>query len=258
MNSKILPVPDYPALMIENDDQNAVVIADLHLGIEHSIADAGVLVPKRTWDMQEKIIGLMKQENSERLIILGDIKHTVPRTSWQEAQELPEFFRGLLKEDIVIDIVTGNHDTGLKDLLPEEITFHDASGWSYGKTALVHGHKWPAEELLDNETMVIAHNHPVVILVDKLDVRHSYQCWVRGPVAKEKLIEHYGENAKISLQEIILIPSFTEFGSGTAINEHDRNLLGPVLKNEILDFQGAKVFLLDGTNLGNTSSLLID
>lgn len=258
MSVDIEPVIEYPALRLKTENEIVIVIADLHLGIEQMYADAGVLLPNRTWEVQEKIITLIQSEKANRLVILGDIKHTVPSTSWQEAQELPEFFRGLLRKINTIDIVPGNHDTNLKNLLPDEIIFHEASGWNFQDTAFAHGHKWPDKKLLEAKMLILAHNHPSVILVDELDVRHNYSCWVRGPPVKRKLLEHYGEDLESSLKEIILIPSFSDYGGGTVVNEKKMKLLGPFLTNGFMDIQKSKVFLTDGTYLGLVKGLILD
>jgi putative SbcD/Mre11-related phosphoesterase len=258
MHSKFEPIPDYPALQINTNSETALIIADLHLGVEHSFIEAGVRIPNRTWKLQEKLIELLEKYNISRLIVLGDIKHTVPSTSWQETQELPEFFRGLMREVDQIDIVLGNHDTNLKNILPEDIEFHDASGWKYNDMGLAHGHKWPDKDIVENEVIVLAHNHPTVVLVDELEVRHSYPCWVRGSPIKTKFTERYGDDLKVIPSELILIPSFLEFGSGTAVNSPDTKPLGPLLKNGLMDLPNSKVYLLDGSYLGLVKKLMLD
>jgi putative SbcD/Mre11-related phosphoesterase len=258
MEIDLQPISDSPALKMEHDRGTAVVVADLHLGVEHAISDAGVLIPKRTWHIQKQLIELCKAAGSDKLIILGDIKHTVPSTSWQEAQELPEFFRGLKREIKHIEIIPGNHDTNLKNLLPEDIVFHEASGLNYHGVGLAHGHKWPSEDVVNSSILVLAHNHPTIVLIDELDVHHSYPCWVRGPVNKNKLMEKYGEEAISHLKEVIIVPSFLEFGSGTVINGRDQDMLGPFLRNGLMDLPKSKVHLLDGTYLGILEKLYLN
>lgn len=253
----IEPIIDTPALRLRLGDEVVIIIADLHLGVEHAIADAGMQIPRRTWEIQEKMIDLCKKNEADRLFILGDIKHSVPGTSWQETQELPEFFRGLLREIGRIEITIGNHDTSLEKLLPEDIKLHEADGFNYAGVGLAHGHKWPSSEVVENDVLVLAHNHPTITLVDELGVSHNYPCWVRGTTVEEKLIQRYGDRFKGKKTEVILIPSFLEFGSGTVVNEKDRGLLGPFLKNGLLDLMRSSVFLLDGTNLGFIDGLRI-
>jgi metallophosphoesterase superfamily enzyme len=122
----------------------------------------------------------------------------------------------------------------------------------------VHGHKWPHEDLLEDLVLIHAHNHPTVTLIDELDVVHNYSCWVRGRCVKDRIKDHYGDDFNPVLHEIILIPSFQEHGSGTPVNEKDQQLLGPFLKNGILDLENSNVYLLDGTFLGTVDRLILD
>ena len=258
MTSDVEPIIDQPALRVKAGSETSVVVADLHLGVEHAIAEAGVRIPGRTWTIQERLIGLCSREKADKLLILGDVKHSVPGTSWQEKQELPEFFRGIQRQVGRVEIAVGNHDTYLRELLPGEIVFHEPDGFSYNGIGFVHGHMWPSKETVDNEVIVLAHNHPTITLVDELGVSHNYPCWVRGTAVPDKMKERYGDGLRTAVPEVIMIPSFLEFGSGTVVNEKDQRLLGPFLNNGFLDLMRSKVFLLDGTLLGFVESLILD
>ena len=69
-----------PALMVGK----ALVVADLHIGIEHEFRQAGLKVPSQLEGIVKRIDALIEKNKADRLIILGDVKHKVPGVSWQE------------------------------------------------------------------------------------------------------------------------------------------------------------------------------
>jgi len=68
---------------------------------------------------------------------------------------------------------------------------------------------------------------------------------------EKKVTEHYpdADPMKIAEGEFILLPSFTKTGKGVVVNG-DGSFLGPVLSNGLLLEEDARVYLLDGTDLG--------
>ncbi|MBR5999066.1 MAG: phosphoesterase, partial [Candidatus Methanomethylophilaceae archaeon] len=74
----IQPVHGLPALRVGN----ALVIADLHIGLEAQLVSKGFHITSRTEDMFDAIIGCAG--DSSKLIVLGDVKNSVPGSSKQE------------------------------------------------------------------------------------------------------------------------------------------------------------------------------
>ena len=96
------PVHNEPAAIIKKPPDvegsghgNVLILADLHYGIEFSLAQAGANLPSQTKQTTKRIIELCKKNEISELILLGDIKHTVPVTSRQEWHELPIVFEQL-------------------------------------------------------------------------------------------------------------------------------------------------------------------
>jgi hypothetical protein len=112
----ITPVFDAPLLLVEGDER-VLVAADLHLGLEHELWLGGVSIPSQTEKILARLLGFLAEIKPDRLLLLGDIKHNVPKTSWQEKREIPEFLRRLCARAIV-EIVPGNHDSNLADMAP--------------------------------------------------------------------------------------------------------------------------------------------
>ena len=57
--------------------------------------------------------------------------------------------------------------------------------------------------------------------------------------------------------ELIVLPSMTNLGSGAPVNINDTKLLGPLLSLENANLKKAKIYLMDGTYLGELGGLMV-
>jgi putative SbcD/Mre11-related phosphoesterase len=259
------PIHNEPAFLIEGMDGrdipgNVMAIADIHLGIEQSIADAGAHLPSQTNRTIERIIALCKKHSVTELILVGDVKHKVPGTSRQEWHELPEVFEQLVDVVHLVHIIPGNHDGGLRRIIPEKldnIKLYPHSGAIIFGFGFFHGHTWPEESVLRSTTILMAHNHPHVLFVDRLGGRASYPCWVRGRLNTKRALDRYPklDEDQLPEHEVIIMPAFNDLGSGTPVNNKKPEFLGPMLKNRYIDTGNAEIYLLDGTALGRLRDL---
>ena len=87
---KVIPILNEPALVVNNTIK-ALVIADVHLGIEWELYHRGFSIPSQVEKRKKRICDYLENANPDRIVLLGDIKHNVPRTSWQERKEVPDF-----------------------------------------------------------------------------------------------------------------------------------------------------------------------
>jgi len=278
--SYLRPVEPYPALLLENMSERVLVVADLHIGWEVSLAQKGIHVPSQTPKLLEKMIQLIKATTPTSIIFLGDVKHAVKKVELEEWRDVPEFFQKISEMVQDIQVVSGNHDGNLEALTTPNVRLHSSGGIAlWNKTALLHGHAWPKTNLLGCETMVMAHLHPVVTFTDELGFRMIRQVWVKARSKSRKLanslLKHMkikpqktiGKEAKkrfgIDLvdQQCIVMPSFNENLGGRSVNRRDeqgrkgRTLIGPVLRSSAVDFESAELYLLDGTYLGTVRHL---
>ncbi|MFH1444905.1 MAG: metallophosphoesterase [Nanoarchaeota archaeon] len=234
-----------PALFLEKE--KTLIVTDLHIGIEYEFYRNGVKIPSQTEKMLERIEQLLKQTSAEKLIILGDLKHKVPGSSFQEEREIPHFLRQL-KRLTKIEIVPGNHDPGIENYLPEGVTLHRNEGLLLGDTYLAHGHTWPNKKLLKAKTILLGHSHSQFEFRNKLGYRWTESVWLRAKLDKEKMKEKYSTSKDI---EIILIPPFNKLSGGYPVNRKEseekyKDFLGPVAK---MITGKKKLYLLDGTFL---------
>jgi len=238
-----------PALLVEG----CLVVSDLHLGIEKDFRRKGIKFPSQTEKMASALEELLAETGADRLFIIGDVKHNVPGTSFQEIREIPEFF-SRLSEKAVVEVVPGNHDGGLDKLLPENVTLHPSSGVRAGDFYLNHGHTWPGEDFLNCSTLITGHQHSVIEFRDGLGYVFREPVWIRGSLLREKLLKKYN-HLPDELPGIIIMPPFSGLAGGIGINSRQQgDFMGPLSK--ALDRKTAGLHLLDGTYIGTLQRLV--
>ena len=242
-----VPVLDEPALVMGKD----LIIADLHIGIERDLSQRGVTIQSQTATMVTRLVQVCRAHDIDSIWILGDLKHKLPLSSWQEEREIPGLLDRLGKEVSEVHLVLGNHDAGIMEIPDLDIQIHPSKGVSHGELGLYHGHTWPLPAVVASKCLIMAHNHAGVAMVDTLGHREVRPCWVRTRLDPEKAGEKYPD----SDPHVILMPAFNPLCWGTALNQDREKLLGPMLKNGLVDMENAEVYLLDGTLLGKLSKL---
>ncbi len=244
----ISPLLNEPALVVENTFKT-LVIADIHLGIEWELYQSGFSIPTQVEKRKKRIKDYIKKTKPERIVLLGDIKHNVPITSWQEKYEVPEFLREVASF-APLDIVPGNHDGDIEELAPENVKVHGMRGFVLDNVGYFHGHTWPDAKLLSASHVVMSHNHPTIRFTDSLGHAVSEEVWVRTHFIGKAIKEHYGAIGFMN-PEVIIMPAFNELCGGVPFNESiHEELLGPVFQNHAIELENARVFLLDGPDLG--------
>ncbi|MFO7791966.1 MAG: metallophosphoesterase [Candidatus Saliniplasma sp.] len=219
---------------------NTMIIADLHVGYERELENRGINLPSQTKAMSKEIEDMLKDGNYDQIIINGDLKHNIPSGSWQEYKEIPRLIDVCLSFVDCVHLVPGNHDGGIQQYLPSEVKIHEASGFVIDDIGVLHGHANPSEDVLKARSIVIAHSHPTVSLIDSLGQKNKMQCWIKME------FEYNGYNG-----DIVLMPHFNNLMGGISVNEN--GYLGPLLKNS--DLKNEQVHLLDGTYLGTMDKI---
>lgn len=240
------------ALVLQGD-QTAIVIGDVHVGVEAALARGGVTVPDQTQRLRERVDALVREHGATRLVVVGDLKETIARSSSSDIARLRHFVRGL---GVQVDLVPGNHDADLAWMGIEEVRMHPATGLKLEDVALTHGHVWPASEVMDARILVTSHNHPMLGLRDELGKLQKEPCWVRGPFTKAAR-ERYPMLPRGA--QFIIMPAFNELLGGTPINalrtDGKKEGLGPLMRNGLYDLAKAKVYTLDGIEVGTVKGL---
>jgi putative SbcD/Mre11-related phosphoesterase len=236
------PVPDMPALIIAGRRRWACV-ADLHLGIEASLRASGFNVPSRMPAMLASMESLAS--HADRLLILGDVKHRITHASRREDREVGHVMTRLMELFQAIVITPGNHDGGLRAVLPDGCVVASVQGTVIEQTGALHGHVWPSQKTMSASSLVMGHVHPSVLLEDSMGGRMNEKCWYRASMVAEKVLARYTSRP----EELVIVPAFNPLITGSPLNA-DGGLLGPILRNGLIDTGKARAYLLDGTNLG--------
>ncbi len=274
------PIGSEPALLLRHKTEKVVVLGDLHIGWEVTLAQQGIHIPSQTGKMLQRLLAIIDAVKPTRLLMLGDVKHSVTGAELEEWRDVPEFFEALLKRVPVIQIILGNHDGNLEPLTPSKVELIPSTGLALWKRfGLFHGHAWPTPEIIGCETLILGHLHPAVTLRDALGYRLTRPAWVMAPCDSRKLLSGVlkaaGDRVKGDAEEVlaekyhvkpaatkcIFVPPFNDFLGGRPVNSrrieetHAGEGLGPILRSGAVDIDDAEVHLLDGTYLGHVKQL---
>jgi uncharacterized protein len=249
------PMINEPALTVGS----TLVLADLHIGIEHELALSGINIPSQIERRIDRALRYLDTVKAQRVVLLGDVKHSISKTSPLERHDIPYFLRSIA-ECAPVDILPGNHDAGIEYLIPRdtrfEIEIHPSKGYCINSVGLVHGHTWPSTELLRSSYVVMGHNHPIIRLVDALGYVSSKPVWIRACFVEGVFRKRYPELGRYNNPRVIIMPAFNELLGGIAFNEASyETLLGPLFANRAILLEQAQAYLLDGTYLGTVEQL---
>ena len=252
----------------------------MHIGWEVTLAQQGIHIPSQTHKMLDRLMVIIETEKPSRLVMLGDVKHSVTGAEIEEWRDVPEFFEKLTKSVPSIQVILGNHDGNLEPLTPSSVELLNPSGIAIWKRfGLFHGHAWPAPEILGCETLICGHLHPAVTLRDALGYRLTRPAWVTASCDGKKLLAGSLKAAgikgksdpektlaerfhvKLAARRCVFVPPFNDFLGGRPVNTkrieetHAGEQLGPILRSGAVDMDDAEVHLLDGTYLGHVKQL---
>ena len=278
----VKPVADQPALLLEKGGERVLVVADLHLGWEVTLARQGIHIPSQVPRLLDKLRKILEDTHPQQLVLLGDVKHAVGKVELEEWKYVPEFFEKLVELIQNVQVVPGNHDGNLEPLTPPVVKIGQSQGITFwNNVGLFHGHAWPYPSLLGCKYLVMGHLHPVVVFKDPLGFRITRQVWVRAKSNGQKLAEGvlkhqdvryegsplatFGQKFGVNVTdaECIIMPSFNDYLGGQPINrspsegwsELYNEYLGPVLRSGAVDFENGEAYLFDGTFLGRVQDL---
>ena len=259
------PLIDKAAMVVENEFKT-LVIADLHLGIEAELRQKGINIGSQTEKLLERAIKCVKAAEPDVIVLLGDVKHAVPKISWTDRKEVPFFLAGLA-EYAPVYIVKGNHDGHLNRLLPEateperkpkhEVCVKSTRGFVFDGVGYTHGHSWPLQDLFFAKYILIGHNHPRIRLVSPNSHYTSMKpVWIRAKCDYDAVKKQYTELRKSGWNDprVIIMPAFNEICGGITFNAPTKGLLGPIA-SKLLRLEDMEVYLLDGTYMGKAGDL---
>jgi len=248
--ASIKPIPEEPAAIVGE----SLVVTDLHIGVETSYRDRGVMIPSQIKKLTERLKNPIQQTDVNKLIVLGDLKHNVHGSSWQEQKEIPKFLNKLTNH-VSISIIPGNHDGNLKKIIPKnkKIKLLNNRGTIVDEVGLVHGHTWPKPEIMQCKNILIGHNHPVIEFNDGFK-KHRKKAWIRTPLNKNNLNKKY-PNINWKNQKLVIMPAYSNLVGSVSFNNTKNNFLGPLFNQNIANTNKMTTHLLDGTYLGKVKKI---
>ena len=240
-------VPSQAALILEGKTRN-LVVTDLHIGFESSLASNDVFLGKNT-SINETISELYKiidTTKPDSLILLGDVKSSIKSISKNEWNDIPLFFEKM-KNKIDTILIPGNHDSNIQKLIPDGITLGSSNGMVVDNSLLTHGHTMPSENFAHVDRIIMGHVHPVFFQQDS--VLNGHRVWVSIKTPKQTIFP--SSSGEI---EVTIIPSFNKYFYATHKKQYKKSI-SPIIE-KIKEISSAKIVTLDGAMIGNES--LID
>ena len=254
MPSLLKIVPGDAALVYTIADDRTLLISDLHLGLEKEMAKKGFRLPAYSIRMVDRIKGIAERYGTRRLAVLGDVKHTVGKVEDIDWGVVPWFFDTMLDLFEAVEVVPGNHDGGIKTVLPPRVLLHPSRGTvlgrGRGRIGVAHGHAWPSEEAIATRNLVIGHSHFTYEMRDALGSRTREAVWVTADYDVAELMEGAGYASKARGRgKLTVMPPFNRLVGGQPINRSKSFEFGPVLSSRSVSLKDADIFLTDGTRV---------
>jgi len=232
----------YPALLVVKE--RALVVGDLHIGIESKLEEEGVSVENVADRMAERLLQLYDKAKAKSIILLGDVKDSISFPTGDEYESIRRFFMRI--GGIEIRIARGNHDAhmeriaksaGLSFTLENEVLLADA--------ALLHGKAWHSEAAMSKDYLITAHSH--------FAIEHDgylQKAWLVAKVSDAAASKYAKFNKSAKL---VVMPAFNDLILGSRISERTKNY-SPLLKHGIFDWKSAKIYTIDGVLVGSAES----
>jgi putative SbcD/Mre11-related phosphoesterase len=253
-------IRDHPAVLISDKirgrRRKILVVSDIHLGLENELFSSGVVIAPQCEKFQEELYKLIEMTKADTLVILGDLKHKVPGTSFRELKDVPKLLNFLIKKVDLI-LVKGNHDDLIEKIVPKDVKVYNSRGFKMGKYGFFHGHAWPSKDIMQCDKLFMAHLHPGVEFKDRFGFRIVEPAWIKSELNEKRVRKKYKmkKEEKIGKLETIIVPTFNPILGGVAIDRKNRGYISPLLTNRVFDVQNAMAYLLDGTELGKVKNL---
>jgi len=247
-------VPNESALIHSDGEYSTLLVSDMHLGLEKEMASKGFRIPPYSQKMLDKMNAIAERNRLNRAIVVGDVKHSIGKIEEIDWSLIPWFFDTLLDIFPTVEIVPGNHDGAIKNLLPNRVKLHTAEGTVIGKSPKVgvaHGHSWPSKEVIASKNIVMGHSHFRYEMRDRFGARSKEAVWLFANYDVPEMLAKAGYRGRSRGEgKLIVMPPFNNLVGGQAINAKGGFDFGPILSSRAFRLTDADIFLLDGTRVG--------
>lgn len=190
------------------EEENMLLISDLHIGKVQHFRKAGIALPsKAIMENFNRLDELMMETNPAMVLFTGDLFHSHRNTEWETFCEWRHMHR-----QTPMELVLGNHDRFIKDHCEDVgLTMHEHE-WTKGPFTFAHH---PKKTFKEDEYVICGHIHPVVTLTGKARQQLSFPCFYFGA------------------QQAVL-PSFGYFTGGHAIEPQEGDEVIAIVANKLV------------------------
>lgn len=250
------PLPDAPALVHRPDGGPVtLLVADLHLGLGGEGSWMTGPPEGSSGAILERLREDAERAGAGTVLVAGDVKHPIVGVPRALRPVLFDFFAGLLADGLAVEVVLGNHDVGLLPYLPREVRVHPASGAVLPGVGVFHGHRWPSDDVLRQERLVVGHLHPGFRFAPTADARPAKRrCWVRAvyppPAPPPRRGRRPERPRRFAARELVVLPAYHPLAGTEALNRERPARGRSFLVARFLAPAQARLYLLDGTDLG--------
>jgi len=242
VNTRI--IDSEPALVLEGE-KKSLVISDLHIGFEHKFSSNKITSKKNSSvnDIISNIKKIIKNENPNSLILLGDIKSSIQNITKSEWNDIPYFFEEI-KNSLEVILIPGNHDANIDRLIPDYVTMSSSKGMIVDDVLLTHGHTMPSKNYSNVDNIIMGHIHPVYF--DKNSLLNGERIWISIKTDKSEIFSSATGEINITI-----VPSFNPYFYATEKRFYKKSI-SPIIE-KIKNVPRARIATLDGTIIGNES-----
>lgn len=237
-----------PAIQME-EEKRILVLADLHMGIESDLRLHGIHLQSRAKERINRLTNLIKDSSPDIVLMLGDIKHRVPGTSWQEFREIPELLN-TVRNYADLMITPGNHDPGIQEFMKKGELL-GTNGVLLDGIGYLHGHTTP-DPVLAGHLIIAGHHHPSIHLYDEVGIALRTPCYLLAELKMDLFRDTTDPDGEKS-SRLLLIPAFNEF-TGYGIEKTLKSPFSPLSRS--IQVETAECLLPDGTYAGDVPTLI--
>jgi hypothetical protein len=239
-------IPGKSALVIEGQ-KKYLVISDLHIGFESSLASNEIFIGKNTTinETIDELSEIIQLEKPDSVVLLGDVKSSIKNISKIEWNDVPLFFEKI-KEKCNVILIPGNHDANIQRLVPEDVSMISSTGMVEDNILFTHGHRMPTENFAHVKKIIMGHVHPVFFQEDS--IVNGQRVWISIKTEKGQIFP--SEAGEI---EITIVPSFNKYFYATNKKKYKKSI-SPIIE-KIKNVTSARIVTLDGTIIGDETIL---
>lgn len=191
------------------EDENTLLLSDLHIGKISHFRKEGIPVPlKGLHENFKRLDEIMETNFVQKIIFIGDLFHSTLNNEWRTFCDWREKYK-----EVEMDIVMGNHDSFPVSFYTEICLNVHKTDLTIGPFTFAHH---PREGFHDEEYVISGHVHPVIRLNGLANQSLRFPCF------------YFGEQQAI-------LPSFGYFTGGYYIKPEENDRVVAVVNKTLIE-----------------------